>query len=796
MALDTNNRKEGLNRVKYSVRVSQLIYQYGPGGMVDFPDQTLMTAAPEYWETEVEHIHDERLEKALHVDYFGVPSGDFEAGHRDGISYVRFPEWYFCPKCRAFKPIGEWVADYRKSSTQETLDRDPYMTRRPVCSTCRQPLVVARIITVCKNGHIDDFPWIEWCHAKSNKTVCSHPKMYLKTAATASEGLEGIEITCGTCQARSTLTGAFNKDAFDILQQTVDAKRPGSYNFTCSGYHPWKHTHEACHCYPRAQQRGSSSVYFPQTITSLVIPPYSALLTKQVEESKGYEESRQSLNTALQSIQLFNPTPEQKQMVIQSQLNQAAQKIATEIGANIESVTGILKRKWTSDNDEDDSALTGFSYRAEEFDALRGAITSGSSDYDGDFRREGMDISKYKLPYLTNISLIHKVRQINALIGFSRLDPVENGFGGDEKDGFVPIKENNTNWYPAEQVRGEGIYLELDEVAIRQWKTAHPEIIERAELLNRNYAQSFFGSQHPRKITAKYILLHTLSHLLIKQLSFECGYGIASLRERIYCGEETDGKELAGILIYTAGGDSEGTLGGLVRQGRPDVFPGIFRKAIESAQICSNDPVCSLSDGQGRDSLNLAACYSCTLIPETSCEDFNEFLDRGMIIGTMKRPDIGFYSTAVKSGWADTGIPEPVTAIPENTDMPVSALTIICDTDSGRQTGNDEWYDAFYEQLYEMTDNPIGKKHIHEFMERYKDFIGKECPYINGIFRAVGQTETYTVDMIWYKSRIMVFTDELSDEYEIAKKSDWHCILCSSDEFNPDNLLGLLKGDM
>lgn len=139
-------------------------------------------------------------------------------------------------------------------------------------------------------------------------------------------------------------------------------------------------------------------------------------------------------------------------------------------------------------------------------------------------------------------------------------------------------------------------------------------------------------------------MLHTISHLLITQLSFECGYSIASLSERLYCSELSDGKEMAGILIYTASGDSEGTLGGLVRQGRQDAFPRIFKKAVNSAKTCSNDPVCIMSHGQGRDSLNLAACHACALLPETCCEERNAFLDRGMIIGTFEDRNIGFWS--------------------------------------------------------------------------------------------------------------------------------------------------------
>lgn len=145
------------------------------------------------------------------------------------------------------------------------------------------------------------------------------------------------------------------------------------------------------------------------------------------------------------------------------------------------------------------------------------------------------------------------------------------------------------------------------------------------------------------------------------------GYLNASLKERIYCSEEADGKEMSGVLIYTACGDSEGTLGGLVRQGRADTFPKIFNKAIENARTCSNDPVCSLSQGQGRDSLNLAACYSCALIPETSCEEFNSFLDRGVVVGTFDNPNLGFFQGVYE------GTPSPVKA-PGAPGIPESVL--------------------------------------------------------------------------------------------------------------------------
>ena len=145
------------NKVAYSVRASQAVLQYGVGAMVDFRDRTLMTAAPEYWGNSVIHIHDERLEKILHVDYFGKPGDKDDAKFSDGISYVRFPEWYFCPSCRRFKPIGEWVKEYRAKNSKRA-EEDPHMIQMMKCPKCFQELVVARIITACEDGHIDDFP--------------------------------------------------------------------------------------------------------------------------------------------------------------------------------------------------------------------------------------------------------------------------------------------------------------------------------------------------------------------------------------------------------------------------------------------------------------------------------------------------------------------------------------------------------------------------------------------------------------------------------------------------------------
>jgi hypothetical protein len=144
-----------------------------------------------------------------------------------------------------------------------------------------------------------------------------------------------------------------------------------------------------------------------------------------------------------------------------------------------------------------------------------------------------MKADEYGLPHIKSVSLIDKVRDVNALIGFSRINPVMSK----TDEGFVHIKEVDTHWYPAYEVRGEGIFIEFDQSEIDKWISDNPVVAERAEHINDNYALSFIAQNHPRAITPKFVMLHTLSHLLIKQLSFECGYSIASLCERIYCAE-------------------------------------------------------------------------------------------------------------------------------------------------------------------------------------------------------------------------------------------------------------------
>lgn len=474
-------------------------------------------------------------------------------------------------------------------------------------------------------------------------------------------------------------------------------------------------------------------------------------------------------------------------MLIQSTIRDYAKKIAIEKGITTEKVQPILERKWIVPTGEDEYLTTSVKYRAEEYEALSGEVSMSTDDY-GDFLREGTEISNYAIPFIKSISLIHKVREVQALVGFSRLKPVDANMGESSSEYVVPVKQQDTNWYPAYEVRGEGIFIEFDENAISEWQKDNPEIQHRVDVLNENYRKSFIGQSKPRKVTAKFLLLHTISHTLIKQLSFECGYSIASLKERLYCSEISEGKQMSGIFIYTASGDSEGTMGGLVRQGCADTFPGIFKKAMEEAMTCSNDPVCSLSMGQGRDSLNLSACYSCCLIPETSCEEFNIFLDRGTIVGTYENREMGFYSRQLygTASWKDNSISKVTT------DVSLKSSVHVIVTDYGTDL-RDSVYAEIWNSLRTWAVDTKEKVLLSELESNSDLFSQKEKPYRDCMFQVGGNEEMQKCDLFWKESQVALFTSDNEECYAAAKNSDIRCIYCADDTVTVRKILDVLK---
>lgn len=611
----------------YKVRLSQIITTYGPGAIIDFVDQPLMTATPKEWRL-FNIIHDERLEKVLGVDEFRLHKSS-DSGV--GVPFVRFPSWYFCPKCKRFQPISQWEKEYIP-----TKNGKEFMTK-PVCCECKRiPLVPSSVLVACEKGHIDDFPWIEWIHLKKGQ-VCKNPQLKISSSS-GSLGLEGFKVKC-SCGASNTLAGAFSKGAFEKIKNEEYRKK-----FRCSGKLQWKGTKEECgiyDVYPQAVLRNASNIYFSKIESSIVIPPYSDELNSLIENSEKYK----SLLDAKNMHENMGMSEQFKTMFLNMYIQEIAKEIRKEDSLDV--ITNIITRK-LYDNLEYEGNNRN-KYRLEEYNALMENVKSECFN-SRDFKIEKIDGKKYKIKEISSVTLVKRLREVRALVGFTRINPPNNYMMGMESsDGgsrVIDIKDKEDRWYPAYEVRGEGIFIELNTELIDKWILENDYIKEKVKILEERYNKEK-DNDSKRLITPKFILLHTLAHILIREFSFECGYSATSLKERIYCDLPGDLDTMSGILIYTADGDSEGSLGGLVKQGDPSILPKIFINAIKRASWCSYDPVCINSGGQGRRSQNLAACHSCVLLPETSCEEFNVLLDRSCIVGKLDNKDIGFFKNYI-----------------------------------------------------------------------------------------------------------------------------------------------------
>lgn len=594
------------------IRRSQLIVPFGVGAILNMPNESLMLCSIDKWDEYAgEKIFDERLQKYIGVKYFKMPAS--LSKYPKGLPFIRFPRWLNCPNCRTLKPLEEWENRWVSLKHEEF--------EFPVCYVCGANLNPARFIIACEKGHINDFPWVHWAHGDGK---CSNPDLTLESGRGIA-GLGGIKIKCKTCNSERTMAGSFNRDVFTRI-----------IKLKCDGSKPWQGVNnDQCEEMPVTLQRGASNVYFPQLVSSICIPPYSDDICSEIQKTDEWKVlySQADGVTAAFKDELIK--------LIARKVNISLKEVAELITRMLSSSTGSIERR--SDTE----------YRYDEYRAFLGDIKTGEID-SKNFSIEIVDGKQYGINSIKKVVLAHRLREIRALIAFNRINPIEKDLFGDTSEENtierhpMPITEKaNTEWLPAMEIRGEGIFIEFNFEAIKQWLN-NDIVKKRVSLINRNFLNLCRTSgREPKSISPSFVLLHTFAHILMRQLSFECGYSTASLRERIYCNEPDNKYAMSGVLIYTASGDSEGSMGGLVRQGRTDKLSNIIAKAIKHAAWCSSDPACVESNGQGLGALNLAACYACVLLPETSCEINNRFLDRAMLIGLPDKSEIGFFHSLV-----------------------------------------------------------------------------------------------------------------------------------------------------
>ena len=579
---------------KQRLRPSQIITTFGPGSIVDLPDDSVMIAGIEHWFSEGYKPHkkvsEPRLQAALKVNEFRTPPvGSF---NENDIPFVRFPRWRVCPRCNRLSDQFRWP--------KGNLDLPPV----PRCEACNNmPTYPARIVVACAKGHIDDFPWYRWIHRGQN---CGGGNLFLKGEG-KSAALGDLRVEC-SCGKSWTLSGALGREAM------------AAAHCVCPGRRPWLNDEkEDCTERLYALQRGASNIYFSIIRSALSIPPWSNPLQAEIASYYKLFAGQLTEDALRQVIQsLFPQHPIERVMECVARLS----KLNTEKP----------------------------SIRREEYQLLDADQDHISIYFEA--RKQAMLPRTQK--FLSGLVSIPRLREVRTLIGFSRIDapemdPTMEVFN--EESGFAvttaPISAKQLDWLPAVENLGEGVFLRLNSKRLENWES-HDTVKRRASNLLNAYSswRQKRGLQALKSQRPRLILLHTLAHMLMRQMSLDCGYSSASLRERIYSDES-----MAGLLIFTSTPDSDGSLGGLVRQvklvknpdgSERDNFGRLLTDVVELARTCSSDPLCREHDPRRTERLNGAACHACAMVSETSCEFGNRLLDRGMVVSLPNEARTGY----------------------------------------------------------------------------------------------------------------------------------------------------------
>lgn len=601
------------------LRRSAVVSGFGPGAVVDFRADNApvsgMAAGLEEWDrsfppaglANAQTVRETRLQKKLGVQGFRLPPvieqrPKSEDPDTRRLVAVRFPQWLQCPDCDRIGPVKTWSEDAGKAYRY--------------CADCtaRSPggrkvfAIPVRFVLACERGHVDEFPWHWWV---DHRPDCPNQRGSL-TLKSEAAGLAGLMLGCPKCGSRKSMDGIFSRKTWERFSN-------------CAGRRPWlPDADETCGEKPLALQRGASNLYFSVTQSALSIPPWS----DRLQDSIG-----QYWDT------LVNVDPDDREKFIEMMAKGELGPILAELGMTPGQLAAAVARRVEHYEEIETTDLRPAEFR--QFVEDPGDHVD--ADLEFEIRREA--VPEAVGDWISTVVRAVRLREVRAITGFTRINPP-----GDASH-QAPLSIGKLPWLPAIEVRGEGIFIALDERRLATWEQL-PAVAARAAECDSLYRKDWesrhgAGTEPPRTVSARFLLCHTLAHALMRQLTLECGYSSASLQERIYAAGGD--APMSGILIYTATTDSDGTLGGLQRQGKKERIGGILSRALLAMEWCSSDPLCISGMMGAQASFSNAACHACVLVPETSCETFNTFLDRALLIGTPDDPSIGFFTDLVRA---------------------------------------------------------------------------------------------------------------------------------------------------
>lgn len=570
------------------VRRGQLIMPFGVGAIVEVGQDSFVCAELSRWALAETVALDPSELQSITGREIRVPHG--------AAPFVRFPRWLFCPDCRRMQRLTP-------GRERELLEKN---ITTPKCTECWKDMAPMGFVQACSNGHLDEVDWFRWAHRNAQVAgtgQCARGTSVLRFTTSGARGgdWETLWIDCETCGAKNNLRG--------LTTSPLPWK--------CRGRQPWmSQDGPACDQPAFGHRRGDSNLYFPDSLSAIDVVVDGAMPSTGLRKFV----ADQFVSGAWKGMRDAFLTFGARDMA--ERIRQQLSDLATSRGVGLQEVEEAFISELEGAPLPADERARSRSADQDEILKREWPVLSRNSDHESDsliirVRAPGASWPVGLRDAVHRVSLIPRLREVRALLSFRRID---------SSGSLQPLHATNPNhWLPGAEVWGEGIFIQFSESFVSLWEQGLvPELRARVADLARRYEAS--GKPGVR-VSPRFVALHTLSHAVLRRLAFDAGYSSTALRERIYAGPG-----MAGVLIYTADGDSEGSLGGLVRMGDPRLLVRTLTSALHDASWCSADPVCGETPLQGVGGLNGAACHACTLVSETSCTYHNQLLDRHFLL--------------------------------------------------------------------------------------------------------------------------------------------------------------------
>ncbi len=592
------------------LRPSQLLYTYGVGSVIDLPHLSALVMGLEDWDaSHCKPIREDRLlaqvQKRMgdQVTALRLPPTRpeqslglrpaFDEAELIGAPVAPFPRWLRCPLCHLLAPIDSELFSFKVVPGRP--DRTKFVHTNCNKTKSAAPAVLpARFLMACEAGHLDDFPWSWFVHRGGKRC---RGALQLREFGVSGEAAD-VFVECRECEAKRSMVDAFGEQA--------DLPR-------CRGRRPHLRDFEevACDAPRRAILLGASNSWFAVTLTALYVP--TATDDQLVKDVEDHWDQLGDVT----SVEVL------KFLRTQGQLGGLAAHDDAALWNAIETRRQLGQKQTTKD------------LKRPEWEVL---TKPKKARVAADFQLRAVDVPERFAKWISQVVLVERLREVTAITGFTRIASPRDYAEEDVPSKVVaPLSRKPPAFVPAVDVRGEGIFLQFNEQEIAAFCDANTDrehqlrIAHEAWRRRRNMDPPDGGFPGLR-----YAVLHSFAHAFMRAVALECGYSAASLKERIYAADDGEGPPMAGILIYTAAPDAEGTLGGLVRLGEPAELERHVARALGQQGLCSSDPLCGdhtpESDGS---TLHGAACHACLFAPETSCERGNKYLDRSLLVDTV-----------------------------------------------------------------------------------------------------------------------------------------------------------------